>query len=861
MDGNPWSPVYTLLKGIGPTKGLENWRSCRQISSATRTLLPVESDALAAWRAWTREVRLTLHEIGEPAPQPEVGGGALDGEQTNEELLSKEEPEIKAHPNSNTRITPAEKARRKLASGLSEDTASRLRYVPELINLFSKLPYVNQVVWSAYWGILNAADRRLLWNQLSPTGIFKVHDGPQLMRLLKELAEISKKYGYLFSDRWEMFVDLHLLQDYLPSADISDFADDVKKWVTHEYKHTLQGSEERFYQEYAQGIDVFLSRQIRPFTKPVLTPEQWISDPMRWAKPGSSDGKRLKVVLPDGRILKSRKSKWATACAITYEEALAMFYSNTKQTNGAIQKRELGKVRAVLMGDFNNYLRMSYVSYWMESVLMHHPNTSLWYSGEELVALWERMEHQTLNDSVKCPIDESKNDHHISSRMIAVILERIEHFVDTYAPKGMKFGLMSAMRLIRYSLDGGTVTVGKQTIPVQNGLLSGWRWTAVMNTFSMGGKVEMYRKYIQAKVGYDPVVSYTVQGDDVQCVCPNYSSAIAMVAAYDETGFDVNPGKTFVDTKRDEYLRQVARPGLVTGYPARAIPSLVFRNPVTRELARGEERIKEMVTTWNTIAARLGYMPRRQMIKDIAQSNKLPHEVVENILGTPAAVGGVGLDLPVQRPTAISKGRVRQEWRPFKAPPLALHLGKKFGVDPSLLSKTWLESVDGPPQAKVEFEPFELKYVHWPKQKHALDTLNLRGYGRPLAPFANQDLPPSIADAYIKMATTAHGSDILKYSLLWADPSLHPFVREMWRKCSRRTFIDWINGSLPFSVPVVECWGAPTVSLVYNSFASQTWLWATRFSKITYERIVDASYTAECLTKGLLARNAVRIGA
>ena len=92
------------------------------------------------------------------------------------------------------------------------------------------------------------------------------------------------------------------------------------------------------------------------------------------------------------------------------------------------------------------------------------------------------------------------------------------------------------------------------------------------------------------------------QGDDVRVCTRSYADAILLWREYSLAGLDVNPGKFFIRSDSDEYLREVAYIGDTSGYPGRAVRSLVFRSPLTVEKIKGEEKLSEQLQNWTTLA-------------------------------------------------------------------------------------------------------------------------------------------------------------------------------------------------------------------------------------------------------------------
>lgn len=44
----------------------------------------------------------------------------------------------------------------------------------------------------------------------------------------------------------KLFVDIHLLRDYKPALEMSNFVEDIERWATGDVIHAIDGSEEKF---------------------------------------------------------------------------------------------------------------------------------------------------------------------------------------------------------------------------------------------------------------------------------------------------------------------------------------------------------------------------------------------------------------------------------------------------------------------------------------------------------------------------------------------------------------------------------------------------------------------------------------
>jgi len=207
------------------------------------------------------------------------------------------------------------------------------------------------------------------------------------------------------------------------------------------------------------------------------------------------------------------------------------------------------------------------------------------------------------------------------------------------------------MELIKFALDGGYVIVGGERIDITNGILSGWRWTAMLDTIVNLIELSMAEEWVEEnsliKVN---MVDFCAQGDDDWLKLKDKRSAVALWLAYESFGLFVNPGKFFLDTVRDEFLRRVMDKGIITGYPARSITSICFRNPLSEREAIGADLIRGNFTRWKLLCERLdthypGSWFEEKWNQDCRQGVRgTTSEGLYDYLNLPTLLGGIGLD-------------------------------------------------------------------------------------------------------------------------------------------------------------------------------------------------------------------------
>lgn len=479
-----------------------------------------------------------------------------------------------------------------------------------------------------------------------------------------DLALRAHKLGPAFDADWRMLCDLRQMSSYASPDD--SFEDEVEAWVT---KPAPLWHPDGFDVAFRAKADTVVDRLLK-FT-PTLrgTLDEYTRNPNNWALSGSSldpEGRRFYVQdIATGRRYATGKNKWATAFASSPHEIKARILKRERQFAKGIPKRERKKVRGVISSDVNTYLKMAYVSWaWLDDALKGNEESTLWMSPAQLYEMWERLSR--FGPNPRMPIDQTGFDHHVWASHVLYVISRIASKAKGLpGPEGED--IREVLDLILYALSGGWVEVNGKRFPYLAGILSGWKWTAFLDTVINIIQREMAEDLVRrAGLPYPIFASKPVsQGDDIQTEPSDWLAGAALWAAYEIMGFDVHPNKFWLDTGRDEFLRRVMIQGEVTGYPARAVGAILERNPIGEIEAPGEMRLNETWSRWNTLFARLGGHPPSWLVyEDLAKGNKLTTTSAIMWAHSPGSLGGGGL-FPLANP-AVRVSSAEREVRGVK---------------------------------------------------------------------------------------------------------------------------------------------------------------------------------------------------
>jgi hypothetical protein len=496
-----------------------------------------------------------------------------------------------------------------------------------------------------YVGLMpNGSEIHDVLRRLFPSN--RYYDDDSVIAILKDLGAIFKAGGDHLTGDWKTYVSLETCGGYRKiTSDAIDLDAEAVAWVVGKkvYNPAMVTSRQQRW--------TYLDRLVPPDAsgpRYKLTLREFLSDPTRYATTGSGKGlPRLRAKARywkknDGMVedeITLPSSRWAGFLASTVEELEYKARRYTKQKNRMfIKPDEPAKVRSIVVGDVDTALKMSYVGYYAEAMLKGARMLPMMWTeaqrAEEMVAFAKSTQ---FDDLVHMPLDQSAFDANVSSELV---LDVVSWLVDLARRAGGGSDVAQVGEALQYSLDGGTLAVeGGATYPIERGVLSGWKWTALID--SLANYVQY--KEISSSMGVSAVKSL-FQGDDALLTMSSDRDAVTLALGYTAYGLDVNPTKFWISTDRDEFLRLVSESGNVVGYPARTITGLLFMRPGGTQ-APPLQQLTEQTDSWERLVSRGGIEERvrRYQVEELMRILAVNREVADAILHTPKAVGGMGI--------------------------------------------------------------------------------------------------------------------------------------------------------------------------------------------------------------------------
>jgi hypothetical protein len=472
-----------------------------------------------------------------------------------------------------------------------------------------------------------------LLNVLNKVNWKEIKTKEKIVKVLKAIGDYYKKYGEEASLNWMIFVNLENIGGYRKNKDVSTFTAAVEKWVQTKYEHKYEGSEALFNKKFRFYVNQFFVRFHKIQSgKRIMSREQYIESG-KWAGSGSSSGQKLHYE-SEGKLKTFRRTKLSSFLANRFDKLVSSLTEKKKDVSKVIQKLEAGKARAVINAGLESFLKMDFLSQWVDDGFKGSEISSLFCGNKYLMNKWSTISQSCSNQNWKVPLDQSEFDHQITSDMIFILIEETKNVV----PKE-EHEVLDAMW---YGIKNGEVKITDEiVIKWEKGVLSGWRWTALWDTICNYAELQMAKDLSNSTT---EVIDEMVQGDDDRVEVLDLSTVLGLISAYNCLELEINPSKFFVSTTRDEYLRVVFQKGKCIGYPARSINSVLWKKPTAAEELPGDMKIRSTIRNWVSLSNRLEAKDvyKYDMLNDISGMLQISRKEVVRVIVTPASVGGIG---------------------------------------------------------------------------------------------------------------------------------------------------------------------------------------------------------------------------
>lgn len=677
---------------------------------------------------------------------------------------------------------------------------------PNDINLgFIGTPFKESL--NVYLHIVPDEIRQVILDTIAPLVKTK-HTAAQAIKYLSQVSGYYKRYPA--ADR--MFVvDLATLFGTTPKFDDPDarLKDEVEKWVGERKTGPLTEVYLPIFRREAHNTITGMAREppadLPLFDKSILR-QRWI-----WGSSGSAtntpDWLRRRVKEQD----EIYDNKWGLTLLLSDDELEDMALKSHESTPRAFAKPdEVVKFRAIISTDLPLHIKMSIVGKWLENVLNLDSVTDL-YAGSGWMAKkvieWDSLTEQGF---LPLSLDESGFDQHELVEYIEAVLEAILTVIKRYARPGERDFLIQIMELIQKDIFPKFVEIGHTGVFVRylNGVLSGWAWTALLDTLINIVQIRAVTKLGQ-NLNLDVYnVSPSAKGDDALLWTKNEQQAANIIGLYNAIGKEVNP-KKFNWATSAEFLRNLYFPKArrsLFGYPARIVRALSFRHPGRRP-PNPVERIEQTINNWKLFARRANGLLKLAGIKekvavkfavdDVSRMTNVGRNKIFDWMEWIAALGGTWVD------EGQTQGRKI----------VAKHIRNKSNSRGISLRSDWyrgkLETLF-PPDTKIKGNVTFEKVVR-PKLKYVVPITNFRGlkYKSEYFKGQNPNLAADVEAAFRSKHKKYGGEGSVRESVLNAartvlTPQSYLQVKGVLHRLSVRLALDWLGGKLSFSAGTTD---------------------------------------------------------
>lgn len=465
-----------------------------------------------------------------------------------------------------------------------------------------------------------------------------------IFNLFKSETGLYKMGGMHVHPLWRVFCYWELGYGYVPYKDLDDMVPEVKKWLVDRLDLGGPLGREEYLDLLAAEAREFMHTEWKVPSEIPSIPE-WLSTG-KWMEGKSGTGQSVKITI-DGRSARTTRAKPIDGVFFRDHEIAKELRTPVRERMLVMQKSEGGKIRAVVKTSNEINRKMNYLSSFLERGL-YGSRLSTLFAGEKGN---EDIDIDLINAArnpgiFKVPLDQSGFDQHQSRESILTILREVglhmEKRLDFLDFSAVWAALWDSLAVHGASVEVGTSYRGEWG----NGLPSGWRWTAVLDTLLNICSFRVIRKIAESRLGRPSWVgNFYAQGDDVIFSATDLEAVRLIIDTYGQVGYEVHPDKTYISTYRGEFLRRSYEPVGVTGYLARSLGNLRFRTPIQAAPLTPGERLYGALSQCHLMSLRIADSGAcARFFLDQAEAQGLNRAQAAAYALTPNSQGGCGMD-------------------------------------------------------------------------------------------------------------------------------------------------------------------------------------------------------------------------
>lgn len=462
--------------------------------------------------------------------------------------------------------------------------------------------------------------------------------------LYKTETGLYKMGGPNIHPLWRDFCYWELGYGYIPYKKPEELVDEVETWLVRDLVLGGPLGEAVYMDLLAEEVRSFMSTEWKMPSKPVSVAE-WLKTG-KWMEGKAGTGRTTQIHV-EGRKMRTSRAKPIDGVHKTDITIDLELRTPVRERMIVMQKSEGGKIRGVVKTSNEINRKMNYLSTWMENGL-HGSRLSTLFAGEKGN---EEIDFDLIGAArnpglLKVPLDQGGFDQHQSRESILVVLKEIGLFLE---PRVNHKDFSQVWEALWNSLSvlGSSVEIGDfYRGDWGNGLPSGWRWTAILDTILNICSFRVVRRVAACRLGRPFWIgNFYAQGDDVIFTATNKEAIQLIIDSYGQIGYEVHPEKTYISDHRGEFLRRSYEPEGVTGYLARSLGNLRFRTPIQSAPLTPGERLYGLLSQCHLMSLRTAD-PKAcaQYYYEQAVEQGLDGPRAADYALTPSSVGGCGLD-------------------------------------------------------------------------------------------------------------------------------------------------------------------------------------------------------------------------
>jgi hypothetical protein len=361
------------------------------------------------------------------------------------------------------------------------------------------------------------------------------------------------------------------------------------------------------------------------------------------------------------------------------------------------------------------------------------------------------------------------------------------------------------------------------------------------------------------------------QGDDDSFISPNVASLVKIYIWYSRVGPGAHKQKNFL-ARFSEYLRKVVGKDGTTGYLARKMLGLIYRNPDKQEPVQDELHVRELAAMLNVCTSRDADLERLAFSFEMEVRRRVTRRKtngsVRDILdwiSTPTTVGGVGVTwMPPGRWIKATQRKVEKSVKMVK-PSQGCYAGMvartssvvgQFNWEKEVVGALFPEGMEPVRSTRLFVEPALLVApARW--KPGFTSVLKDMSAGRVPKQFTFEDKLLFFEVTAERLISSRSWSMLLDLCSVQSKD----YFSALFKSCERDVFIDYVLGKLPSVSPLVAGWSSDAVSVFCNDALWQAWtVMLSKFHRIDKRLVLEFYLACEIETVSFLQSQPIKLG-